>query len=576
MGNSNKAEIVITALDKASAVLTRIGEKFDSITKPVGRVHEAVSKFSDATGFGKMQSAVGGLTEKLKGLATASVGLGVGYSVALGGMIAMAHKAAEAIDQVGDLASRYGVATQDIQVFGGFVEEAGGSVEDASKAIGKLNKNMSLARAGSKEMQAAFATANITLQDLRTKTPAEVLFKMAEAAKVSQKEGAKLATLEALMGKSGSIMLDTLNKGGDELRERYQQMTADGALYTAEQIAQADAFDKSWRRMSRTVESVRNSMGMKLANAIQPLVDRMQAWVVANRAMLESKVDKFAAALPGVLTDVLDVFQALWGIALKLGGAFKALKEAIGPTNAVLAVLAPILAPVVLAVGQVVFAFGRFAWILGNGLFIMLPKLIGLIRLVGVAFMTNPILLAIGLIAAGAYLLWRNWDTVVGWLKAAWQTLGEVAMGTVQAVLAIWSGIGEALIAVFTGDWAKLGQIVQGALDIIKQWFPGLYDAFTAVWDRITAWLTEKLQALTSMLPSWLTGGSINVSATVPPPAGGAGGAGQVIAAGSPQRQEVGGRIQIEVVGAQAKVTDMRSNNPNVPLDVLAGQYAFY
>ena len=574
MGTTNKAEIVITALDKASAVLTRIGEKFDGITKPVGRVHEAVGKFADATGFSKMQSAVGGLTEKLKGLATASVGLGVGYSVALGGMVAMAHKAAEAIDQVGDLASRYGVATQDIQVFGGFVEEAGGSIEDASKAIGKLNKNMSLARAGSKEMQAAFATANITMDDLRKKTPSEVLFKMAEAAKASQKEGAKLATLEALMGKSGSIMLDTLNKGGDELRERYQQMTADGALYTGEQIAQADAFDKSWRRMQRTVESVRNSMGLKLANAIQPLVDRMQAWVVANRAMLESKVDKFAAALPGVLTDVLDVFQALWGIAVKLGSAFKSLKEAVGPTNAVLAVLAPILAPVVLAVGQVVFAFARFAWILGSGLFIMLPKLIGLIRLVGMAFMTNPILLAIGLIAAGAFLLWRNWDTVVGWLKAAWQMLGDAAVAHVQIVVGLWSGIGQALIAVFTGDWAKLGQIVQGALDTFKKWFPGLYDAFTQVWERITAWLTEKLQALTSMLPDWLTGGSINVNAAVAPvPAGP--GAAQVIAGGNAQRQEVGGRIQLEVIGAPVKVTDMRSNNPNVPLDVSAGQYAY-
>ena len=574
MGTTNKAEIVITALDKASAVLTRIGEKFDGITKPVGRVHEAVGKFADATGFGKMQSAVGGLTEKLKGLATASVGLGVGYSVALGGMVAMAHKAAEAIDQVGDLASRYGVATQDIQVFGGFVEEAGGSIEDASKAIGKLNKNMSLARAGSKEMQAAFATANITMDDLRKKTPSEVLFKMAEAAKGSQKEGAKLATLEALMGKSGSIMLDTLNKGGDELRERYQQMTADGALYTGEQIAQADAFDKSWRRMQRTVESVRNSMGLKLANAIQPLVDRMQAWVVANRAMLESKVDKFAAALPGVLTDVLDVFQALWGIAVKLGGAFKALKEAVGPTNAVLAVLAPILAPVVLAVGQVVFAFARFAWILGSGLFIMLPKLIGLIRLVGMAFMTNPVLLAIGLIAAGAFLLWKNWDTVVGWLKAAWQVLGDVAVGYVQVMLAVWSGIGQALIAIFTGDWDKLGQIVQGALDTFKKWFPGLYDAFTQVWERITTWLTAKLQALTSMLPDWLTGASINVNAAATPMPAGTGAA-QTIAGGGPQRQEVGGRIQIELVGAPAKVTDMRSNNPNVPLDVSAGQYAY-
>jgi len=573
MADTNKAEIVITALDRASATLQRIGEKFDSVTKPVGRVQEAVGRFTDATGFSKMGSAVSGLTEKLKGLATVSVGLGVGYSVALGGIVATAKAAADAIDQVGDLSSRYGVASQDVQVFGGFVSEAGGNMDDAAKALGKLNKNMSQARAGSKEMQAAFASAGITMADIRSKTPAEVLFKMAEAAKASEKEGAKLATLEAVMGKSGSIMLDALNKGGDELKDRYKQMTADGALFTEEQISQADAFDKSWQRMSRTIEGVKNALGLKLANAMQPLVDRMQAWVVANRAMLESKVDKFAEALPGVLSDVVDVFEGLWNVAVKLGAAFKALKTAIGPTNAVLAVMAPILAPVALAVGQVVFAFARFAWIMGSGLFIMLPKLIGLIRLVGAAFMANPILAVVGLLAAAAFLLWQNWDWVIGRLAAAWQGLADMASAYVNLVVGFWSGMGQALMAVFTGDWERLGQIVQGALDTIKGWFPGLYDVFVSVWDRIVAWFAPKMQALTSILPGWLTGGSINVTARGVP-AGPV--AAQVIAGGTAaQRQEVGGRIQIELTGAPAKVTDMRSNNPNVPLDVSSGMYAF-
>lgn len=574
MGDTNKAEIVITALDRASATLQRIGEKFDSVTKPVGRVQEAVGRFADATGFSKMGSAVSGLTEKLKGLATVSVGLGVGYSVALGGIVATAKAAADAVDQVGDLSSRYGVASQDVQVFGGFVSEAGGNMDDAAKALGKLNKNMSLARAGSKEMRAAFASAGITMADLQSKSPAEVLFKMADAAKASEKEGAKLATLEAVMGKSGSIMLDALNKGGSELKDRYQQMTADGALFTEEQINQADAFDKSWQRMSRTVEGVKNALGLKLANALNPLIDRMQAWVVANRAMLESKVDKFAAALPGVLSDVVDVFEGLWNIAVKLGAAFKALKTAIGPTNAVLAVLAPILAPVALAVGQVVFAFARFAWIMGSGLFVMLPKLIGLVRLLGLAFMANPILAIVGLIATAALLLWQNWDAVIALLKTAWQGLADAASAYVDLLVGFWSGMGQALFAVFTGDWQRLGQVVEGALDRIKGWFPGLYDSFVSVWDRIVAWFAPKLQALTDMLPSWMTGGSVSVNA----PAAATRQAAAVIAGGSGggQRQEVGGRIQIELTGnQQAKVTDMRSSNPNVPLDVTSGLMAF-
>ncbi|MFC5921413.1 phage tail tape measure protein, partial [Neisseria weixii] len=54
-----------------------------------------------------------------------------------------------------------------------------------------------------------------------------------------------------------------------------------------------------------------------------------------------------------------------------------------------------------------------------------LPMLASGFLKLGMALMANPIFLALGLLAAAAYLLYTNWEGVVGGAKALWQDLGN-------------------------------------------------------------------------------------------------------------------------------------------------------
>ena len=96
--------------------------------------------------------------------------------------------------------------------------------------------------------------------------------------------------------------------------------------------------------------------------------------------------------------------------------------------------------------------------------------------LLGKAILANPIVIAIALIATAAYLLWKNWDGVVGGLKALWADL-------VSSTRFIW----EPLLGFFQRVWGTIRAAFDGGIGgvsaLIVNWSPlGLmYKAFAGV-----------------------------------------------------------------------------------------------
>lgn len=89
--------------------------------------------------------------------------------------------------------------------------------------------------------------------------------------------------------------------------------------------------------------------------------------------------------------------------------------------------------------------------------------------MLGKLLMANPIFFAIAMLAGAAYLIYRNWDDMVGGMKQLWSDLGAMFTG-------IWSEIKQAFQGGIGGvtalllDWSPLGifyRILQPVLD----WF---------------------------------------------------------------------------------------------------------
>ena len=128
----------------------------------------------------------------------------------------------------------------------------------------------------------------------------------------------------------------------------------------------------------------------------------------------------------------------------------------------------------------------------------------GLVKF-GIALLTTPIgwfIMGIAAIAAGAYLLYKNWDQCKVPLLAFWDLLKE---------LFSWTPIGM-LIAHWDEIWAFFDTLPAGAANKGRAIIDGLIGGITAKWESLKA----KIKALTDLLPDWMKGGG-SVTANVTP-----------------------------------------------------------
>ncbi len=484
--SAGKTEFVISAVDRATATIERISARLDATVAPASRLAGAFGKLTNAFGLGAVKSAVGSVTESLTGLAKASVGIAGVYSGTIGSIMAFARHSADAADKVGDLSERYHIATKDLQVYGALMEEAGvGSVEDAAASLGKLQKAMSEAMSGGKDQAAAFAGVGISLQQLKNMKPDEVIATIADAFKGSNRDLEKNAVLLELFGKGGSAWMSIMDKGGSAIRERYAQMVADGRILSAEQIEQADRYDKAWRRMSGTLEGVKTALGLQLSEKLQPLVESIQKWIVANRELIRSKFDTFLEKLPEIIALAQDLFVGLWTVTQALAGAFKSVVAVLGPTATGVLALYAVFSPLLLSAVQLALSVGKVVWILGNlsGVF---PTVIALAKMFFYVLQANPIYLLVAAIIGLATIIYQNWDSIVGYVSAAWERIKSV----------FDSGFFSGLIQVWLEQWQALGNGILGIIKSVlpERWMPkALKDFdFTFATDRASRITAER------------------------------------------------------------------------------------
>ncbi|MFC3873815.1 phage tail tape measure protein [Neisseria musculi] len=221
--------------------------------------------------------------------------------------------------------------------------------------------------------------------------------------------------------------------------------------------------------------------------------------VVGDRLLpVINKVSAFIGNLTHNLTDfatknpeVVDGLLLFGGVIAGLIIGFSAFTAVIGGFSMGWVVAARAVSPIISVLGAVLKAMSFF----GRGIMQVirfLPMLGSAFLKLGAFLMANPIFLALGLLAAAAYLLYRNWDSVVGGAKALWQGLGSFFSG-------LWASVSAAFQTAWSGMTARFGTVWEGIkafaqagiaalLNLILTFSPvtAFITAFQAVW----AWLS--------------------------------------------------------------------------------------
>ncbi|HZH44271.1 MAG TPA: phage tail tape measure protein [Lysobacter sp.] len=300
----------------------------------------------------------------------------------------------------------------------------------------------------------------------------------------------RLAVIKKLFGDDAetlqvvSLLIDKGKAGYEEVQRK---MAAQASLQQRVN-SQLGTLKNLWEAATGTATNVLASVGETIEPELKALVQWLgevtagfQTWVKEN-PQLAAVLFKVAAACVALLIGLGAIAVAIGTVLMPFAGLQLVLVKAL---------------PLFTSVGKVL------GWLAGG----VVPKVIGVIRLLSVALFTTPIgwiILGITALAGAAYLIYRNWGPIKTWFLGLWETIkakASIAWDVVKGMLA-WTPLG-----VIVSNWGRIKEYFAQLWAGIKQYVAGAWDAlagiFTGDGARLRAGLQQMWQAINGILGGW-------------------------------------------------------------------------
>ncbi|MGL6051885.1 MAG: phage tail tape measure protein [Aeromonas salmonicida] len=308
------------------------------------------------------------------------------------------------------------------------------------------------------------------------------------------------------------------SKMGDATRSGYFKAIAGEEAFAALTVLTEQAGSGKLQELIATLKQTQGEAG-KVAkvmadNAIGDLDNLTSAWDDVGIQMMETE----NGPLRGIIQRVTELIQVTgdWMRAnpeltstLTRIAAVTAVAAAAG--GSLLLIVAGLLGPLA------AIKMGLSTLLVYGGPLLTFIKALtmGMVRL-GIAMLTTPlgwIIMGIAAIAAGAFLLYKNWGAVSQWFSELWAQCKAplLAFWDLMKELFSWTPLG--MLTMHWGEiWAFFDTLPAGAAAKGQAIIDGLIGGITAKWETLKA----KIKTMTDLLPDWMKGGG-SVTANVNP-----------------------------------------------------------
>lgn len=436
---------------------------------------------------------------------------------------AQASSAAEVLDvvrRVGAQGKQYGFTAEQVAAFGSAMISAGAQSDVASTSFMNMGRALTRGASATKRQKAAYKALGMDAEKVsadmqKDATKTTILVMEAIAALPKEMQAAISSDLFGDEARALGPLLTNL----DLLRESLG-LVGDESKYSGsamkEFAARAATFQNRMQLFSNTMTRLKVTLGNALLpiltdmmDRLEPVIDMVGEWITANPDLVAGIVAATAAliAFKGAMAAL--TFVGLLG----KGGALHMLSFGMKTVGVVgLQMFGAARAAVALQVALGAMAGGQTIGVLaklGIGLRAavmaipgmgMLASAIGLVgsALKGLALLLlgNPIGLAITAIAASAYLIYRNWDTVGPWFSRLW-----------EGVKTYFSGFADFVAGVFTLDLGRavsgLGSMWDGLKSIWGTLWDGLSFNIRYAWENVIKPVTDKLGLTEHISGAW-------------------------------------------------------------------------
>jgi TP901 family phage tail tape measure protein len=226
------------ALDMTAAVRIQATvdgtAQVDGLQRSLDKVDKQASGLQGT--FGRLRNLAGGLGGALGALVPAA---------GIAGLTALAKGSIDAADNLNDLRQRTGVSVENLSKFGAAAEDAGSSIDEVAKSMGRLSKGIVDPASKTNE---ALKSIGINSRDAAGKVRSMDAVMLDIADKFSKMEDGALKSSIAqdIFGRSGANLIPMLN-GGREALSQYQ------ATISGDMASAADQFNDSLNAIARTL-----------------------------------------------------------------------------------------------------------------------------------------------------------------------------------------------------------------------------------------------------------------------------------------------------------------------------------
>lgn len=222
------------------------------------------------------------LGETIKQMDEKFIGLGeslgtLGAALTSVSLVELIKGSLESADQMGKMAQMAGVTVESLSQLSVSATLSDVSTQSLASAMGKLDKNMLAAQAGTGASADAFKALGVSVTDGHGKLKNADTVMSELAGKFSQySDGAgKTAAAIAIFGKAGAEMIPLLNKGAEEMKENAELAEKLGLVLTKETAEGAERVNDSFKIMGMALQGMQQHIMKEALPGLEELTAAM-------------------------------------------------------------------------------------------------------------------------------------------------------------------------------------------------------------------------------------------------------------------------------------------------------------
>ena len=377
--------------------------------------------------FRQASERVGKFGEGLRGAGEAMAPLSMAAGAALGGIAAMTINSAAAADQINMLSKQTGLSTEEIQKFQYAAGRIDVPLEVLTGSMAKLTRNMfatseQIKMGGDRLTGAALAFdelgISVTNADGSLRGNQDVMAEVITALAAKTNATERDAYAMAIFGKSAQQLNPLILGGADALKEMGLEAEQLGLILSQETLDGLNAVDDELEKTRAQITSTSAVISSEFSTVLLPLLQQFAGIIQDVAARLRGLDEGTAKIILGVL--------ALVAVAAPL---LIILGQVAMGISAIIAFV-----PQVIAAGAAIKTFflgtATSAGVLVKGVAALKAVFAVLLGPVGL------IIAAVALLAAGVYLLIKNWSTVGPFFARLVDRIRTSMSGVVEAITA--------------------------------------------------------------------------------------------------------------------------------------------